>query len=196
MCVCCIASVEFNSLRPHGLQPARLLCSWGSPARILGSILPSSGESSRPRDQTYVSYVSCIGRWVVYHWHHRGSPKHSVYDPKVFTLNLPHEKNIVFNTIHWFYHSPIYWLPTARLPFLRDFLQSVMAQMVENLLVMLETWAGSLGQEDPVKEEMANSSILAWRIPWTEEPGWLQSIGLERVGNKWVTFTFHFPSLY
>ena len=36
-----------------------------------------------------------------------------------------------------------------------------MAQMVENLLVMLETWAGSLGQEDPVKEEMANSSILA-----------------------------------
>ena len=59
-----------------------------------------------------------------------------------------------------------------------------MAQMVENLLVMQETWAGSLGQEDPMKEEMANSSILAWRIPWTEEPGWLQSIGLERVGNK------------
>ena len=63
-------------------------------------------------------------------------------------------------------------------------MQSVMAQMVENLLVMQETWAGSLGQEDPVKEEMANSSIFAWRIPWTEEPGWLQSIGLERVGNK------------
>ena len=43
----------------------------------------------------------------------------------------------------------------------------------------------SLGQEDPLEEEMAtHSSILAWRIPWTEEPGGLQSMGLERVGSK------------
>ena len=43
-----------------------------------------------------------------------------------------------------------------------------------------ETWAGSLGWEDPLEEEMAtHSSILAWRIPWTEEPGGLQSMGLQ-----------------
>ena len=45
-----------------------------------------------------------------------------------------------------------------------------------------ETWVGSLGQEDPLKEEMAaHSGILAWRIPWAEEPGGLQSMGSQRV---------------
>ena len=45
-----------------------------------------------------------------------------------------------------------------------------------------EPWAGSLGREDPLELEMATySSVLAWRIPWTEEPGGLQSIGLQRV---------------
>ena len=47
---------------------------------------------------------------------------------------------------------------------------------------MQEAWVRSLGQEDPLDREMAtHSSILAWRIPWTEEPGGLQSIGLQRV---------------
>ena len=49
---------------------------------------------------------------------------------------------------------------------------------------MQETQAGSLGQEDPLGEEMAtHSSIRAWRIPWTEDPGGLQFIGLQRVGH-------------
>ena len=53
-----------------------------------------------------------------------------------------------------------------------------MAQMVKNLPAMLETWVRSLGQEDPLEKEMAtHSSILAWKIPWTEEPGRLQSMG-------------------
>ena len=53
---------------------------------------------------------------------------------------------------------------------------SLVAQMVKNLPAMLETQVQSLGQEDPLEEEMAtHSSILAWRIPWTEEPGGLQS---------------------
>ena len=48
-----------------------------------------------------------------------------------------------------------------------------------------ETWVPSLGQEDPLEEEMAtHSSILAWRTPWTEEPGGLQSMGLQRVGHN------------
>ena len=49
---------------------------------------------------------------------------------------------------------------------------------------MRETWVQSLGWEDPLEKEMANlSSILAWRIPWTEEPGGLLSTGLLRVGH-------------
>ena len=59
-----------------------------------------------------------------------------------------------------------------------------MAQMVKHLSTMRETWVPSLGQEDPLEKEMAiHSSIFAWRIPWTEEPGRLQSMGLQRVGH-------------
>ena len=55
---------------------------------------------------------------------------------------------------------------------------SLVAKMVKNLPAMLETWVGSLGREDPLEEGMAtHSSILAWRIPWTEEPGGPQSMG-------------------
>ena len=56
---------------------------------------------------------------------------------------------------------------------------SLVAQMVKNLPVMLETGVGFRGWEDPLEKGMAtHSSILAWRIPWTEEPGGLQPIGL------------------
>ena len=55
---------------------------------------------------------------------------------------------------------------------------SLVAQMVKNLPAMQETQVQSLGQEDPLEKEMAtHSCILAWRIPWTEELGWLQSMG-------------------
>ena len=59
------------------------------------------------------------------------------------------------------------------------------AQMVKNLPAMQETQAPSLGQEDPLKKGKAShSSILAWRIPWTEEPGGQQSRGLKRAGHN------------
>ena len=55
---------------------------------------------------------------------------------------------------------------------------SLLAQAVKNLPAMQENLVRSLGREDPLEKEMAiHSSILAWRIPWTEEPGWLQSMG-------------------
>ena len=55
---------------------------------------------------------------------------------------------------------------------------------VKNLPAMQETWVRSLGQEDPLEKEMTTrSSIIAWKIPWTEEPGGLQSMGLQRVGH-------------
>ena len=57
-----------------------------------------------------------------------------------------------------------------------------MVQMVKNLLAMQETRVQSLGQEDPLGKGMAtHACILAWRIPWTEEPGGLQSVGLQRI---------------
>ena len=59
---------------------------------------------------------------------------------------------------------------------------SLVAQMVKNLPAMWETWVRSLGWEDPLEEGMAtHSSILAWRISWTEGPGGLQSLGSQRV---------------
>ena len=61
---------------------------------------------------------------------------------------------------------------------------SLVAQMVKNLPAMQEIRVQSLGQENPLEKGMATySSILAWRIPWTEEPGRLQSIGSQRVGH-------------
>ena len=64
------------------------------------------------------------------------------------------------------------------------------AQMVKSLLAMQETQVQSLGQEDPLEKGMATQScILAWRIPWTEEPGRQQSMGSQRVGPDWSTNT-------
>ena len=66
-----------------------------------------------------------------------------------------------------------------------DFL---VAQTVKRLPTMWETWVWSLGWEDPLEKEMAiHSSSLAWKIPWMEEPGGLQSMGSQRIGHDWAT---------
>ena len=63
-------------------------------------------------------------------------------------------------------------------------LASLVVHMAENPPAMQETWVRSLGQEDPLEKEMAtHSRILAWRIPWTEEPGGLQSMRSQRAGH-------------
>ena len=64
---------------------------------------------------------------------------------------------------------------------------SLVVQTIKNPPAMQEIWVPSLGQEDPLEEGMAShSSILAWRIPWTEEPGGLQSVGSQRVTTEWL----------
>ena len=64
---------------------------------------------------------------------------------------------------------------------------SLVAQRLKRLPAIRERWVRSLGQEDHLEKEMAtHSSVLAWRIPWTEEPGRLQSMGSQRVGNNWA----------
>ena len=68
---------------------------------------------------------------------------------------------------------------------------SLVAQMVKNPPAMWGTWVRCLGWEDPLEKVMAtHSSILAWRIPWTEESGSLQSIGSQKVRHNWEIFTF------
>ena len=63
-----------------------------------------------------------------------------------------------------------------------------MAQRLKRLPATRETWVRSLGPEDPLEKEMAtHSSILAWEIPWTEEPGGLQFMDLQRVGHDLAT---------
>ena len=62
---------------------------------------------------------------------------------------------------------------------------SLVAQMVKCLSTLRETWVQSLVSEDPLEKEMAvHSSTIAWKIPWTEEPGRLQSMGSQRVGHN------------
>ena len=61
---------------------------------------------------------------------------------------------------------------------------SLITQLVKNLPAMQETWVQFLGWEDPLEKGMATHSIiLAWKIPWTEEPGRLQTMGIVRVGH-------------
>ena len=71
---------------------------------------------------------------------------------------------------------------------------SLVPQSVKNLSAVQETGVQSLGWEDPLKKEMAtHSSILAWKISWTDGPGGLQSMGSQRVGHDWATNTYtHF----
>ena len=67
------------------------------------------------------------------------------------------------------------------------FIYDCVAQRVERLPAMQETWVRSLGQEDPLEKEIAtHSSTLAWKISWTEKPGRLQSMGSQRVGHDWA----------
>ena len=74
---------------------------------------------------------------------------------------------------------------------------SLVAQRLKRLPPMWETRVRSLGQEDPLEKEMAtHSSILAWRIPWTEEPGGLQSTGSQRVDTtEWLYLLTYLPGL-
>ena len=73
---------------------------------------------------------------------------------------------------------------TQSISFFCMFFTSLVTQMVKHLCTMWETQVRSLSQEDPLEKEMAtHSSTVTWKIPWMEEPGRLQSMGLQRVGH-------------
>ena len=108
------------------------------------------------------------------------------------------------SSVHWIFQARILeWIPSPP----RDrtqishiagrFLASLVTQMVKNLPVMQEIRVQSLDQEDPLEKGMAtHSSILAWRISWTEKPGGLQSLGSQRVRHNWTTNTFIWCRVY
>ena len=94
------------------------------------------------------------------------------------------------------YRCTIWWLTIFK-----DYIwASLVAQMVKTLPTMWEIPVQILSQEDPREKRMAtHSNILAWRIPWTEEPGGLQSMGLQRIRHDWATYTHthtHSHSIY
>ena len=99
-------------------------------------------------------------------------------------VNFPTQKSNpnVLCLLHcrWVLHHWVTWKTAAQ--------TSLVAQKVKHLSTMQETRIQSLGWEDPLEKEMAiHSSTIAWKIPWTEEPGGLQSMGSLRVGHDWVT---------
>ena len=79
-------------------------------------------------------------------------------------------------------------LPNSMILVLYSLRTSLVSQAVKRLSTMQETWVRSLGQEDPLEKEMAiHSSTIAWKIPWTEEPGRLQYMGSQRVRHDGAT---------
>ena len=112
--------------------------------------------------------------------------------PYVLSLNLDSLREYkVFTSICNFPQHFLDTLKTDQLKIPRNLTTSfgkrtsLVAQTVKLLPTMWETWVRSLGREDPLEKEMATrSSTLAWKIPWTEEPGRLQSMGSQRVGPE------------
>ena len=90
----------------------------------------------------------------------------------------------LYFVLRWKY---LEWLTVLWLP-VYFWVSTLVAQMIEHLPTMRETQVQSLGWEDPLRKEMAtHSSTLAWKIPWTEKPGRLQSMGSQRIGHDWAT---------
>ena len=88
--------------------------------------------------------------------------------------------------MHWLSHFRLFATRGSRTGLYSP--TSLVALTVKRLPAMQETWVQSLGQEDPLEKEMAtHSSILAWKVPWTEEPSRLQSMGLQRVRHDWAS---------
>ena len=110
-------------------------------------------------------------------------------------IKFPESESQLFHLqVTWFWQATALQFPhlIRRAPTLKVTVNevgaSLVAQRLKHLPAMWDTWVQSLGQEDPQEKEMAtHSSILAWRIPWTEEPGGLRSTGSQRVRHDRAT---------
>ena len=146
-------------------------------ARILEWVaIPFSRGSSQPRDQTQ---VSCIMRLILSQLSHKGSPR--ILECVAYHLSRgsfqPNNWTRVSCIAGGFFTS---WVTRA----------SLVAQTVKSLPAMCQTWVQSLGWEDPLEKKMTtHSSILAWKIPWMEDPGRLPSMGSHGVtkSQTWLS---------
>ena len=117
----------------------------------------------------------CSNSCPLNQWCHPTISSSVIFLPSVFPRIRVFSNESVLH-IRW----PKYWS--------FSFSNSLVTQTVKPLPAMRETRVRSLGWEDPLEKEMAtHSSTLAWKIPWTEEPGRLQSVGSQRVVHDWAT---------
>ena len=158
VCVCVVVTQSCPNLcDPMDCSPPGSSVHGICQARILKWISIPFAKESSQRRDW--SRVSCIAGWFL-------------------LLNEPHTRVCVCVCVCVCIYTDIYIYITA----------SLVAQRVKSLPAVQETWIRSLGREDNLEKEKAtHSSTLAWKIPWTEKPGSLQSIGLQRVRQGWVT---------
>ena len=136
----------------------------------------SLGQEDRPEEETAIH--SSILAWKI-PWTEEPAKSQT----QLKWLGTHREKLLPILAFAWTTSESLY-----RLSYSYKLMNSLVTQMVKNMPAVWETWVWSLGQEDSLKKGMAtHSSILAWRIPWTEEPGGPLSMGSHRVGYDWVT---------
>ena len=129
--------------------------------------------------------IQAVDRLDEAHSHYRGQSAYSVHKfTRYFHPNKSSEKylELCWSTELWLSQADISKINPRTSPASSSF--SLVAQMGKNLSAVQDTQVRSLGWEDPIEKDMAtHSSVLAWRIPGTEEPGRLQSMELQRVGH-------------
>ena len=130
-------------------------------------------------------------------WEHSSGPHHHHSPDKIESMTDPKPTLFFFlSTLPSLSHIKWFFSLSPELMIIQQTTQLV-AQRLKHLPAMWETWVQSLGREDPLEKEMAtHSSILAWRIPWTEEPGGLQSMGLQSRTRLSDFTSLHFTSLH
>ena len=150
--------------------------------------------------QLLTPWISFVRFWTLYQRTHTGStflclvPQPCLCD--LFTTVYDYSSLILIaGSISVYEYSTVYLNFILLWGFGQFILIIIQIALLKRLPAMQETWVRSLGWEDPLEKEMAtHSSILAWRIPWMEEPGGLQSTGLQRVGHDWAT-SLHFMNI-
>ena len=117
--------------------------------------------------------------YYIYIERYRMSIEYDIYVPTPI-VNSDYPSPYFFFNLFSFYINKIFTIQLK--PYQSIIWTSLVAQMVKHLLTMQETWVRPLGREDPLEKKMAtHSRTIPWKIPWTEEPGRLQSMGSQRV---------------
>ena len=180
-------------------------CPWNSPGQNTGVSSLSCLQGIFPTQGSNSGLPHC--RWILYQLSHNGTPRtlEWVAYPVSRGSSQPRNQTRVFwieggfftnwaireNTKNEIINFCCFiWSSAFDVVSVSDFghSTSLVAQRLKHLPATWETWVRSLGWEDPLEKEMAtHSSTLAWKIPWMEERGRLQSTGLQRVGHDWAT---------